>query len=85
MPASSDFTLRLLVDAGLRPGMHVLGVGCGSGDVTFPAASLVGQTGSVIGVDRDANALKQACDRGVSQGPPTPVFLHAGIAAPPRH
>lgn len=28
---SPDFTERLLADAGIRAGMHVLDVGCGSG------------------------------------------------------
>jgi SAM-dependent methyltransferase len=40
--------------------MHVLDIGCGTGDVTFLVADLVGPTGSVIGVDRSAEALRTA-------------------------
>ena len=35
-------TARLLRDAGIRPGMHVLDVGSGAGDVSLIAAELVG-------------------------------------------
>ena len=36
------FTRQLFHEAGLGSGMHVLDVGCGSGDVAFLAAQLVG-------------------------------------------
>lgn len=43
---------RLLVDrAGLRPGERVLDLGCGTGNVLFPAAGAVGATGTVVGID----------------------------------
>jgi len=45
------FTRQLLEQAGIGPGMRVLDVGSGAGDVSFLAADLVGQEGSVIGVD----------------------------------
>src|SRR5689334_23358579 len=44
-------TRRFLADAGLGPGMTVLDVGSGPGDVAFAAADLVGPTGRVVGVD----------------------------------
>jgi 2-polyprenyl-3-methyl-5-hydroxy-6-metoxy-1,4-benzoquinol methylase len=56
----NPFTRRLLEDAGLRTGMRVLDVGCGPGDVSLIAAELVGQEGSVIGVDTNANVLHVA-------------------------
>ncbi|MBV9965579.1 MAG: class I SAM-dependent methyltransferase [Alphaproteobacteria bacterium] len=37
--------------AGLRPGMRVLDVGCGSGASALPAAERVGPEGRVLGVD----------------------------------
>jgi len=50
-------TARILKEAGLRPGMRVLDVGCGAGDVSLIAADLVGQSGSVLGIDRAAEGL----------------------------
>lgn len=44
-------TMPLLERAGVTAGMRCLDVGCGGGDVTFDLASLVGITGSVVGVD----------------------------------
>jgi SAM-dependent methyltransferase len=40
--------------------MSVLDVGCGPGDVSFLAARLVGPTGTVLGVDRSAEAVAVA-------------------------
>jgi len=45
------FTSQVFRDAGLAPGMRVLDVGAGSGDVSFLAARLVGPTGQVVGVE----------------------------------
>jgi SAM-dependent methyltransferase len=57
------YTERLFRDAGLGRGQRVLDIGCGVGDVALLAASLVGETGQVIGVDRDAVALAKARSR----------------------
>lgn len=54
------FTRRLLREAGLTPGMRILDVGCGVGDVTLLVTELVGPDGFVLGVDRDASALAAA-------------------------
>lgn len=58
-----DLTADLFRRAGLQPGMSVLDVGCGVGDVAFLAASLVGPTGSVLGIDRAAEAVTVARQR----------------------
>jgi ubiquinone/menaquinone biosynthesis C-methylase UbiE len=58
-----EHTDELFSRAGLAPGMRVLDAGCGSGDVSFLAAALVGPSGSVLGVDRSADALGLARDR----------------------
>ncbi len=56
--------------AGLRPGMRVLDVGCGPGDVSIVASRLVGPTGTVLGVDAAADivafARTHAADLGAS-------------------
>ena len=54
--------------AGLVPGHRVLDLGCGVGDVTLAAASIVGVTGSVLGVDRSAQAVAEANARIASRG-----------------
>ena len=41
-------TLSLLNQAGIRPGMKCLEIGCGSGDVAFDLAGIVGLDGSVV-------------------------------------
>jgi len=52
---------RIIFDAaGIRPGMRVLDIGCGPGDVAFVAADLVGPDGSVVGIDQSADALARA-------------------------
>jgi ubiquinone/menaquinone biosynthesis C-methylase UbiE len=56
-------TERLLRDIGLRPGMRVLDLGCGAGDVSMLAAELVGPSGVVIGVDRNPEVLSVARER----------------------
>jgi SAM-dependent methyltransferase len=55
-----DLTDEVLRRAGVGPGMRVLDLGCGTGDVSFLAARLVGPTGSVVGVDRSAEAVQVA-------------------------
>ena len=58
-----DLTEEVLRRAGVGPGMAVLDLGCGTGDVSFLAARLVGPTGTVLGVDRSAEAVATASDR----------------------
>ena len=62
------FTRQLLVEAGIRPGMRVLDVGCGSGDVSFLAANLVGPNGRVVGVDVAQAAVIRASSRALETG-----------------
>ena len=40
-----------LLKAGLAPGMRVLDLGCGAGDVSLIAAGIVGEAGQVTGID----------------------------------
>ena len=57
------WTENFLLSAGLQPGMHVLDLGCGMGDVSILAARLIGETGSVTGLDRDGVVLEKARER----------------------
>src|SRR5262252_3747331 len=61
-------TERLLRGAGIEPGMRVLDVGSGAGDVALLAAELVGPSGSVIGIDRDARSVALAAHRANLEG-----------------
>ncbi len=56
----ADATKHLLAEAGVGLGHRVLDVGCGVGDVSLLVASLVGPSGSVVGVDTDPQALEVA-------------------------
>lgn len=74
----TEHALRL---AGLRPGMRVLDVGCGPGDVSLIAARLVGPTGSVLGVDAAPEMIDLASARASEQGLPAVHFTQAAIDA----
>lgn len=56
MPAS----MRVLLRSGLAPGMAVLDLGCGSGDVTLEIAKAAGTEGRVVGIDMDEGVLFHA-------------------------
>jgi SAM-dependent methyltransferase len=53
-------TRRLLRQAGLAPGMRVLDLGSGAGNVARLAAELVGPDGAVVGIERDPAAVALA-------------------------
>ena len=54
------FTERLFRDAGIGPGMKVLDLGSGAGDVAVLAARLVGSEGEVVGIDTNPSILESA-------------------------
>jgi SAM-dependent methyltransferase len=53
-------TRRLLQQAGLAPGMRVLDLGSGAGNVARLAAALVGPNGAVVGLEQDPAAVELA-------------------------
>ena len=61
-------TRQFLLTAGVAPGMRVLDVGSGAGDVAFLARDLVGATGEVVGIDRAPAAVAAADDRANALG-----------------
>ncbi len=80
---AEEWTRRLLVDAGVREGMRVLDIGCGSGNVTFLAAELVGERGRVVGIDREAAPLEVGRQRARDLGLTHVHFACTDLASPP--
>jgi 2-polyprenyl-3-methyl-5-hydroxy-6-metoxy-1,4-benzoquinol methylase len=72
----TEHALRL---AGLRPGMRVLDIGSGPGDVSFVAARLVGPTGTVLGVDAAPAMVELARARAHEKGLRTVQFMQAAV------
>lgn len=54
--------------AGIAAGMRVLDIGCGVGDVAMLAAEIVGPSGSVVALDRDAASIQWAKRRVAEAG-----------------
>jgi SAM-dependent methyltransferase len=80
--AMAPATRMIFAEAGIRPGMRVLDIGCGAGDVTFVVADLVGPDGSVVGVDRSADALARARLRAEQRGLAQVQFVEGDIHDP---
>lgn len=75
------FTRRLLIDAGIGPGMRVVDLGCGTGIVTRLLADLVGESGHVLGVDRNAKALAKAAEMGTRAGLSNLTYLEQDLSS----
>jgi ubiquinone/menaquinone biosynthesis C-methylase UbiE len=75
------YTEHALRRAGLRPGMRVLDIGCGPGDVSFVAAGLVGPRGSVLGVDAAPAMVELARTRAAERGLSTVHFTQSSVDA----
>ncbi len=76
-----DYTEHAFRLAGLRPGMRVLDIGSGPGDVSFVAARLVGPTGTVLGVDAAPEMVELARARAAEQGLSAVHFERAAVDA----
>src|SRR5215475_10140625 len=61
-------TEHLFRDAGIVSGMRVLDLGSGLGDVAMLVARLVGPTGEVLGIERDATSIARARARVTAAG-----------------
>jgi SAM-dependent methyltransferase len=76
-------TRTVLELAGIAPGMRVLDLGTGAGDVAFQVAELVGATGSVVGIDQSAQALAFAAHRTEQRGLANVSFVHDDLHTVP--
>lgn len=73
-------TRRTFADAGIVPGMRVLDLGSGAGDVCMLLAGMVGPSGSVIGLDLDANAIAHARERVAAAGLRNVSFVNSDVS-----
>jgi ubiquinone/menaquinone biosynthesis C-methylase UbiE len=72
-------TQRLLRNAGIGRGMHVLDIGCGPGDVTLLAADMVGPTGRVTGIDPSEDAVALGRQRAAADGYTNVEFICSSL------
>lgn len=76
-------TERLLSAAGIGPGMRVLDVGTGSGDVALLAGTFVGPSGSVLGIDQHEANVDAASKRAAAAALGHVSFQVADLNDPP--
>jgi 2-polyprenyl-3-methyl-5-hydroxy-6-metoxy-1,4-benzoquinol methylase len=61
-------TCRLIKECGIRPGMRVLDIGCGVGDVSMLLAEVVGDSGTIVAIDAEPRAIEIARARANANG-----------------
>jgi protein-L-isoaspartate O-methyltransferase len=59
---------RFFREAGITAGQRVLDLGSGMGDVAMAAARVVGPSGDVVGIERDARSVARATSRVTAAG-----------------
>jgi len=64
----AGITRHWIEDLGLRPGMRILDVGSGVGDIALLLAGIVGPKGEIVGIDFDQAALAVAARRVSERG-----------------
>jgi ubiquinone/menaquinone biosynthesis C-methylase UbiE len=79
----APFTERFFRDAGIGPGQRVLDIGSGVGDVAMLAAKLVGPSGEVVGVERDAGTITRARARVAEAGVHNVTFTQSDVSQIP--
>jgi ubiquinone/menaquinone biosynthesis C-methylase UbiE len=77
--ALETFTRSFLLEAGVAPGMQVLDMCSGTGDLAFLAQELVGSEGHVKGIDPSPQAADYARERGAFRGKANVDFVEAEL------
>ena len=70
---------RLFREAGIAPGQRVLDLGSGMGDVAMLGARLVGPSGEIVGIERDASSIDRAKARVAAAGLRNVHFLNNDV------
>jgi ubiquinone/menaquinone biosynthesis C-methylase UbiE len=75
----APFTEQFFRQAGVAEGNRVIELGSGMGDVAMLVARLVGPSGEVVGVERDANSVSKARTRVAEAGLRNVTFIHGDV------
>ena len=75
----APITERFLREAGIGTGHRVLDLGSGLGDVSMVVAGLVGPSGEVVGLERDASSIAKASARVEAAGLRNVVFAQGDV------
>jgi ubiquinone/menaquinone biosynthesis C-methylase UbiE len=76
----APLTERLFREAGIAPGQRVLDLGSGVGDVVMLVARLVGDSGEVVGIERDPRSLDRARARVAEAGLNNVSFVQSDVS-----
>src|SRR6266478_6102097 len=76
----APFTERFFRSAGIGPGLRVLDLGSGVGDVAMLVARLVGHSGEVVGIERDQRSLDRARARVAEAGLHNVSFIQSDVS-----
>ena len=72
-------TERLFREARIGPGQRILDLGSGMGDVSMLVARLVGASGQVVGIERDATSIERAQARVAAAGLRNVRFIKSDV------
>jgi ubiquinone/menaquinone biosynthesis C-methylase UbiE len=75
----APYTERLFREAGIGSGHCVLDLGSGVGDVSMLVARIVGPSGEVVGIERDAHSIARAQARVAEAGLRNVSFTQADV------
>src|SRR5271156_6301626 len=78
LPGTAAWKSAIVEGLRLRPGMHVLDIGCGMGADAFDLADRVGASGQVIGVDFSQTLIAEAIRRAAARN--SPAIFQVGDA-----
>jgi len=76
----APYTERLFRQAGVGPGQRVLDLGSGVGDVSMLLARIVGPSGEVVGIERDAGSIARAEARAAAAGLHNVSFIQTDVS-----